>query len=104
MHIIVVCCVAVERDVVIKSNVSKEMMLFPQSASLTCKATTKGCNVKELIWTGPDGNEIKREFYNSNGKSVVSSTVVTNSTFGGQYTCTVTDELGSVTRHYDVSG
>ena len=104
MHIIVVSCVAVERGVVITSNVSKEMMLFPQSASLTCNATSKGCNVKELIWTGPDGKEIKREFYNSNVKSVFSSTVVTNSTFGGQYTCTVTDELGPVTKHRDVSG
>ena len=89
---------------IITSNVSNEILNNSQSANLTCKATTAGCTVEKLIWSGPDGNTIDTISRMSLGVSRVSSIVVAGFTFGGRHTCTVTFQSGSVSSHYDVSG
>ena len=87
---------------VIASSVPREMLLVSQTANLTCRTVTVGCNLTQVTWAGPDGKTISTT--SSSILDIVSSIVVKGSSFGGRYICTVSNKFGSVSHHFDVFG
>ena len=88
----------------ITSNVSSQMLLMSQTANLTCRTSKAGCMLTQVIWTGPDGNTINSTSSNLLLYDIVSSIVVNGSTFGGRYSCSVSNEFSSVTNDSYILG
>ena len=88
----------------ITGGVTHQALQRWQSTNLTCIGTTPGCNVTKVVWMSPDGNAIDTALeYILNG-NLVSKIVVSGSTFGGLYTCSISYSGHSRSKTVEVAG